>query len=80
MPNKSSNKNHIPQRTCVICRSKKAQKDLMRFVFEDGFLYFDLNRRIQSRGYYVCLDKNCILKLDKWIKKKNKWKNKQKKR
>ena len=47
----------IPMRTCVACRSKKEQKDLIR-------VYADLNTR-SGRGAYLCRDEACLKKAKK---------------
>jgi uncharacterized protein len=69
MPNRSSKAGHIPQRTCVVCRRKMDKKKLMKFVFLDSEIVFDLNGDIEKRGYYACNDNDCLQKLEKRIKK-----------
>jgi|AntAceMinimDraft_16_1070373.scaffolds.fasta_scaffold00284_14 predicted RNA-binding protein YlxR (DUF448 family) len=69
MPNRSSNAGHIPQRTCVVCRTKTDKKKLIRFVLLNSEIVFDLNCKIEKRGYYVCDDNNCLQKLEKRVKK-----------
>jgi len=67
MSNRSSKAGHIPQRSCVICRSKAEKKELMRFILLDAEIVFDRNSILRKRGYYVCDLNNCLLKLDKWV-------------
>jgi len=69
MPNRSSNAGHIPQRTCVVCRTKTDKKKLIRFVLLNSEIVFDLNCKIEKHGYYVCDDNNCLQKLEKRVKK-----------
>lgn len=70
MVNKNSQAGHIPFRSCVICRTKKPKGKLLRFIFLDGEVSFDLRQKIETRGYYVCDDNSCIEKLEKWKSKK----------
>ena len=72
MPNKSSKKGHLPERSCVICRKKDFKKIIIRFVVIENQVVFDLNNKIWQRGYYVCDNNDCIKKLEKWIKKQKK--------
>ena len=69
MPNKSSKAGHIPMRSCVICRQKKEQKSLLRFVIINKEIVIDINKKISSRGYYLCDENECIGKSEKWLKK-----------
>jgi len=69
MPNRSSNAEYIPQRTCVICRRKTVKKQLIRFILLSSEIVFDLNCDVEKRGYYVCDDNNCLQKLEKKVKK-----------
>ena len=72
MPNKASNAGHLPQRTCVICRKKLVKTDLLRFAILDREAVFDMENQFPDRGYYVCNNNDCLLEIDKWLKKKNK--------
>lgn len=76
MPNKVSRAGHIPERTCVICRKKQGKSELLRFVLLEDEVVIDLEKKIQARGYYVCDDNVCLLRIDKWLKKKIRKKNK----
>ncbi len=78
MPNQASNVNYIPQRTCVICRKKKNQSELIRFVILENGVIFDLNRTLKSRGLYVCDNDECLNGIEKWKKKYRKKKSKTK--
>lgn len=51
---------HIPQRTCVACRSEKAKRDLVRIVRAlDGIVDVDLTGKRSGRGAYLCLEPAC---------------------
>ena len=53
-----ANGNRFPVRTCVACRTRRAQAALLRLARgADGTLELDPNRRIAGRGWYVCNDK-----------------------
>ena len=50
-----------PQRSCVVCRTKKDKKDLLRVVLTpDGEIKFDPTGRAQGRGSYLCRNEECI--------------------
>ena len=59
---------NIPERTCVICRTKKPKKELSRFLVTDGKVIFDKSQKGTGRGFYIC-SKECW---DKAITKKRK--------
>jgi len=69
MANRSSQAGHQPERTCVICRSKKMQNELLHFKLRDKQVVFDFYRRLSGRGYYVCDAEECLERIPKWIKK-----------
>lgn len=58
----------IPERTCVICRTKKPQKELFRFLVRDHQINFDPKQKGLGRGFYICSQK-CW---EEGIKKKRK--------
>ncbi|MCB5231323.1 MAG: DUF448 domain-containing protein [Candidatus Cloacimonas sp.] len=70
MPNKSSNKGHIPVRTCVVCRNRKDKQMMIRFEIVKGEFVIDFQKLMTGRGFYLCDDNACIAKLDKWMNKK----------
>lgn len=72
MPNRNSSAGHVPERTCVICRSKRYKSELIRFVFFGKNVVIDIKQHLNKRGYYVCSQNECLQKLDKWFKKKRK--------
>lgn len=53
-------KNHTPQRMCVACRQMKPKDELIRMVVSDNKAVIDSNMKIQSRGAYVCKNKDCV--------------------
>ena len=69
MPNRSSKAGHIPERSCVICKNKTRQDKLMRFAIIDREIVFDMGKILACRGYYVCNNNECLLKLEKWLSK-----------
>lgn len=75
-----SSKNNEVIRTCVICKKKTDQKELVRLVLVDGELVYDMKRKLPGRGYYVCSKKECIEKLSIWKTKRLKRLLKQKKK
>lgn len=72
MPNKASKRNHIPIRTCVICKEKGHKKNFQRFVIQDGMICYDNKQVIPGRGYYCCSKNSCRESLEIWIKKQKK--------
>ena len=50
-----------PQRTCVVCRTKRDKKDLLRVVLTpDGNIEYDPTGRAAGRGSYLCKNEECI--------------------
>lgn len=47
-----------PERTCVACRSRAPQSDLLRLVSAGGALVADPDRRLPGRGCY--LHQSCL--------------------
>ena len=51
---------HIPQRTCVACRTVKAKRELIRVVrTPSGNVEIDSGGRKAGRGAYLCRDQEC---------------------
>lgn len=51
----------IPQRTCVICRSKFDKRDLNRIVLNNsGEIFYDPTGKANGRGAYVCKSEDCM--------------------
>lgn len=76
MPNQASHAGHIAERTCVICRKKQAQMNLLRFVIFNSKFVIDPHRSLAGKGYYCCQEAECLKKLEKWIQKYRKRKQK----
>jgi len=72
MPNMNSKAGHIPIRTCVVCREKCAQDQLLSFILLPGGFVFDLARKLPARKAYVCPQEDCVNGLVKWRKKRQK--------
>lgn len=50
-----------PQRMCVVCKSKRDKKDLLRVVLlPDGSVEFDPTGKKAGRGSYLCRSTECI--------------------
>jgi uncharacterized protein len=50
----------IPQRTCVVCRSTTAKRELVRVVrTPDGGVEIDLTGKANGRGAYLCNSIDC---------------------
>lgn len=53
----------IVQRTCLGCRTSKAQEQLVRFVLgPDKRVYVDYRQKLPGRGAYSCLTRACLEK------------------
>jgi predicted RNA-binding protein YlxR (DUF448 family) len=72
MPNKNSKAGHIPIRTCVACRAKRAQQELFSFILLPSGIVYDLAQKLSTRKYYVCPTPECVESLSKWRKKRAK--------
>lgn len=52
---------HIPERTCVGCRRKRPQAELLRFAYRPpDTLRFDPRKKLPGRGAYLCPDERCL--------------------
>lgn len=60
-----SSKNHTPTRTCVVCKTKTDKSKLMRIVCPNKEIVVDDFNKINSRGVYVCKNKECVVNLKK---------------
>ncbi|HNX38161.1 MAG TPA: DUF448 domain-containing protein [Candidatus Cloacimonadota bacterium] len=72
MPNRNSHADHIPFRTCVICRRKAEQKSLWSIRLLPQGLVIDLKRELSGRKCYVCPESDCLSGLERWQKKYSK--------
>jgi len=56
----SPKKKHIPQRTCIACRSVKSKRELIRIVrTPDQTVAVDETGKAQGRGAYLCKNPAC---------------------
>lgn len=55
-----SRKKHVPQRTCVACRTKHAKRELVRIVSStNGTVIIDETGKHNGRGAYLCRTQAC---------------------
>ena len=55
-----SRKKHIPQRTCVACRTTRAKRELIRVVSPtEGGVEVDVTGKRNGRGAYLCRKHSC---------------------
>jgi predicted RNA-binding protein YlxR (DUF448 family) len=71
MPNRSSKADHIPVRTCVICKTRFEQSSLLSFYLLGRDLVIDMNRAVSTRKKYVCTAEECLSKLPGWLARQN---------
>jgi predicted RNA-binding protein YlxR (DUF448 family) len=51
---------HVPSRTCLGCRRRRAKRDLVRLVRRsDGVVVVDAEGCRPGRGAYVCAEPDC---------------------
>ena len=56
----SPKRKHIPQRTCIACRSVKGKRELVRIVrTPDRTVVVDETGKAQGRGAYLCRNQAC---------------------
>lgn len=72
MPNLNSKAGHKAMRTCVVCKSRGAQTELLSFVLLSSGIAYDPARRLQARKHYVCLQQACLKQMPKWRKRRQK--------
>lgn len=52
---------HIPQRTCVLCRTTEGKRQLARLVkTPENEVHFDPTGKRNGRGAYVCKNLACV--------------------
>ena len=55
-----SSTKHVPQRTCVGCRTTSAKGEFMRIVrTPEGEVEIDSSGKRNGRGAYLCADRAC---------------------
>jgi len=50
---------HIPERSCIACREKRAKKELIRLVSSADEVRIDLKGKDAGRGAYLCPAREC---------------------
>ena len=68
MPNKNSKAAQIKIRTCVVCKKKVDQNQLLNFFLTESGIVFDFGRIIPVRRFYLCPTADCFMGLSKWRK------------
>ncbi|MBS3872670.1 MAG: YlxR family protein [Firmicutes bacterium] len=54
-------KKHVPERTCVGCRSVKPKRELIRIVRDpEGHVDVDFTGKKSGRGVYICPNVPCL--------------------
>lgn len=60
MPAQPPRRRHVPQRTCVVCRTERAKRELVRVVrTPGGTIKVDATGKTSGRGAYLCVDPAC---------------------
>lgn len=60
MSKKRRRKRHIPERTCVACRTKRPKRELVRLVrTAEGAVVVDESQKQNGRGAYLCAQRLC---------------------
>ena len=57
--NQVARQRHIPERSCIACREKKAKRELIRLICNDGVVEIDLKGKGAGRGIYLCPMRGC---------------------
>jgi len=58
-PKRPARRRHIPQRTCVGCRTVLAKKELVRIVRTPEGVFVDPTGRLTGRGAYLHNQRSC---------------------
>lgn len=45
---------HVPERTCIACRTTKDKRELLRLVRTENAVEIDLSAKKSGRGAYLC--------------------------
>ena len=60
MGKRPQRRKHVPQRTCVACRTTRPKRDLVRVVrTPEGEVMVDETSKRSGRGAYVCRQRDC---------------------
>lgn len=57
--NQLPNQKHIPERSCVVCKTKSPKRLLTRLVVVGDELHIDLSGKMKGRGAYLCQNSGC---------------------
>jgi uncharacterized protein len=57
--NPHPSRKHIPQRTCVVCRTKDSKRELTRIVRAETGVQVDPKGKMNGRGAYLCDEASC---------------------
>ena len=50
----------VPIRTCIGCRKRFPQEELMKLAFHEERICFDPDRKMSGRGAYICKSRTCF--------------------
>jgi len=50
---------HVPERSCIACREKRAKKELIRIVGNADTVKIDPKGKDSGRGAYLCPKREC---------------------
>ncbi len=60
MNQKKPRTRHVPERTCVACRTKRPKRELIRVVrTPEGAVVIDRSQKQNGRGAYLCPRPTC---------------------
>jgi predicted RNA-binding protein YlxR (DUF448 family) len=61
MSKRPPRRKHVPQRTCVVCRTVRPRRDLVRIVrTPEGAVMLDEKGKRNGRGAYLCRQRSCL--------------------
>lgn len=61
MSKRPQRRKHVPQRTCVVCRTVRPRRDLVRIVrTPEGAVMLDEKGKRNGRGAYLCRQRSCL--------------------
>jgi predicted RNA-binding protein YlxR (DUF448 family) len=61
MSKRPQRRKHVPQRTCVVCRTVRPRRDLVRVVrTPEGMVMLDETGKRSGRGAYLCRQRSCL--------------------
>jgi predicted RNA-binding protein YlxR (DUF448 family) len=60
MSKQAQRRKHVPQRTCVACRTARPKRELVRIVrASEGSVTIDETGKQKGRGAYLCRQRTC---------------------